>query len=205
MKLLSQFATGEFGRDYSHQEVSSLQESSLKRARLARSMTLKGLSELTGLSQAFISEVENGKANPTIDTLRRLAKGLGVSLFDILSEEESFVDIVRARERRVVNASEYNVDYELVSTLLPSAKSQVVMAWLYPEASTSDQPQSHGAPGDEEIAVVVTGTITITLNEAVYMLNEGDSIRFNPYIPHSYKNAGSTRAGLLTVMTPPSF
>ena len=74
-------------------------------------MTLKDLSEATGLSQAFLSEVENGKANPTIDTLRRLSKGLGVSLFDILSEEENFVDIVRARERRVVNSPEYNVDY----------------------------------------------------------------------------------------------
>lgn len=168
-------------------------------------MTLKDLSEATGLSQAFLSEVENGKANPTIDTLRRLAKGLSVSLFDILSEEESFVDIVRARERRVVNSSEYNVDYELVSTLLPSAKSQVVMARLYPGASTSDQSQSHGAPGDEEIAVVVTGNINITLDQNVYTLNEGDSIRFNPYVPHRYTNAGSTRAGLLTVMTPPSF
>lgn len=186
-------------------EVFVLQESSLKRTRQSRGMTLKDLSEATGLSQAFLSEVENGKANPTIDTLRRLAKGLSVSLFDVLSEEESFVDIVRARERRVVNASEYNVEYELVSTLLPSAKSQVVMAWLYPEASTSDRPQSHGAPGDEEIAIVVSGTIDITLNDSVYTLNEGDSIRFNPYLPHYYTNVGGTRAGLLTVMTPPSF
>lgn len=105
----------------------------------------------------------------------------------------------------MVNASEYNVDYELVSTLVPSAKSQVVMAWLYPEASTANQPQSHGAPGDEEIALVIAGTIAITIGETVHTLNEGDSIRFNPYVPHRYTNVGSSRAGLLTVMTPPSF
>lgn len=52
-----------------------LNESALKRTRQSKGMTLKDLSEVTGLSQAFLSEVENGKANPTIDTLRAIGQG----------------------------------------------------------------------------------------------------------------------------------
>ena len=38
------------------------------------------LSHKTGISQADISKIENGKGNPSIHTLQKLAKGLGKRL-----------------------------------------------------------------------------------------------------------------------------
>ena len=49
-------------------------------ARKERSLTQKELSELTGITQADISKIENGNANPSLATLKRLAKGLGKEL-----------------------------------------------------------------------------------------------------------------------------
>ena len=49
-------------------------------ARKERSLTQKELSELTGITQADISKIENGSANPSLATLKRLAKGLGKEL-----------------------------------------------------------------------------------------------------------------------------
>ncbi len=46
-------------------------------ARKERSLTQKELSELTGITQTDISKIENGNANPSLATLKRLAKGLG--------------------------------------------------------------------------------------------------------------------------------
>jgi len=178
----------------------------MKRARLSKGMTLKDLSDVTGLSQAFLSEVETGKANPTLDSLRRIAKGLGVSLFDLLTEDRSFVKIVRAGERRVLTIAEYNVQYELISDLVPPARSEVVICWLDPGACTSDEPFSHGLPGgSEEIALVISGTIEVSISGEIYTLSEGDSIRFDPFSPHRYVNVGKSRAGVLAIMTPPSF
>ncbi len=181
-------------------------DTAMKRARLLQGITLKDLSEKIGLSQAFLSEVENGKGNPTLDTLRRIAKGLGLSVFDILSEDRPFFQIVRAKERQVFSSTEYNVQFEQVSTLTPSARSQVVVAWLYPGACTANEPQSHGLPnGSEEIALILTGVVQIEIGDDAHILNEGDSVRFDPFLPHRYINIGQSRAGLLTIMTPPSF
>ena len=43
-------------------------------------LTQQDLSSITGIDRADISKIENGNANPTVDTLKRLAKGLGKKL-----------------------------------------------------------------------------------------------------------------------------
>lgn len=49
-------------------------------ARKQQNMTQKELSERTGITQADISRIENGTRNPSINMVKRLAKGLGMQL-----------------------------------------------------------------------------------------------------------------------------
>lgn len=49
-------------------------------ARNASGLTQKQLSERTGIAQGDISKLENGNANPSLRTLRRLAAGMGMRL-----------------------------------------------------------------------------------------------------------------------------
>lgn len=45
------------------------------------------LSKQSGLSQSFIWRIESGEKQPTLETLRKLAQGLGISLGELLGEE----------------------------------------------------------------------------------------------------------------------
>lgn len=47
-------------------------------ARKEKNITQKQLSDLTGIAQADISRLENGSSNPSLQTLQRLAAGLGM-------------------------------------------------------------------------------------------------------------------------------
>ena len=49
-------------------------------ARNKTGMTQKELSEKTGITQADISRLENGNANPSLKTLQRRAEGMGMTL-----------------------------------------------------------------------------------------------------------------------------
>ena len=49
-------------------------------ARHEKNITQKELAELTGIAQADISRMENGNANPSLQTLKRLAAGLGMAV-----------------------------------------------------------------------------------------------------------------------------
>lgn len=58
----------------------------------ARDLTQKQLAEATGIAQADISRLENGTANPSLRTLKRLAAGMGMTL------KLEFVPIPSARQ-----------------------------------------------------------------------------------------------------------
>jgi transcriptional regulator with XRE-family HTH domain len=61
----------------------------LREARLNQGLTLKQVSEISGISIAYLSDLERGVlTNPTLDTLRRLASALRLSLNDLLGIEE---------------------------------------------------------------------------------------------------------------------
>lgn len=50
------------------------------KARKEKGLTQKQLSELTGISQADISRIENGTRNPSLEIIKRLATGMGMRL-----------------------------------------------------------------------------------------------------------------------------
>ena len=50
------------------------------RARLESKLTQKELARRTGIRQSNISRIENGTSSPTVDTLARLAEGMGKRL-----------------------------------------------------------------------------------------------------------------------------
>jgi transcriptional regulator with XRE-family HTH domain len=58
----------------------------VRRFRREKGWTQEALAVFAGVSQQSISDLENGKSNPTIMTLRELAQGLGVRPMDLLDE-----------------------------------------------------------------------------------------------------------------------
>lgn len=50
------------------------------RGRRENQITQKQLSAITGVTQADISRIESGEANPSLRTLKRLAEGMGMRL-----------------------------------------------------------------------------------------------------------------------------
>lgn len=53
--------------------------------RTAKGYSLRALEELSGVSKTEINDIENGKTNPTIETLQLLAAALEVELSDLFT------------------------------------------------------------------------------------------------------------------------
>ena len=56
----------------------------VRQRRVALGWTLDGLADAAGLTPNFIGGVENGRRNPSLTSMARIAKGLGVHLADLL-------------------------------------------------------------------------------------------------------------------------
>lgn len=78
--LAEQMEDHEFKEEYDALEPEFAIIQALIDVRKGANFTQKELSERTGIAQADISRLENGNGNPSLRTLRRLAKGLGMKL-----------------------------------------------------------------------------------------------------------------------------
>lgn len=57
--------------------------SHVKRLRKERGYSQDAFAEIADLSQAYLSSVERGIANPRLDTVKKIAVGLGISVPDL--------------------------------------------------------------------------------------------------------------------------
>ena len=76
--LDAQLKNPEFKAEWDATEAEFSVIKSIITARQARNITQKQLAEITGISQADISRLENGNANPSLSTLQKIASGLGM-------------------------------------------------------------------------------------------------------------------------------
>jgi len=56
----------------------------LKRIRTKKSISQGDIARTLEVSRGFISTIENGKTNPTLATIAKLAKAVGVSVYELL-------------------------------------------------------------------------------------------------------------------------
>src|SRR5947209_20318925 len=85
-----------------HRDVQGVLAANLRRLRIARHLTLSELARTTNTSKATLSSIENGRANPTVDTLAGLAGALRVPIGELLEELPlAEVRIVRGAQTQI--------------------------------------------------------------------------------------------------------
>ena len=92
-------------RDPGVEELNGAIARRLGQLRRARQQSFDELALRTGVSKGMLVQIEQGRANPSIGTLCRLAAGFGVSVVELLSEEDtktSAIQIVGADRKSVV-------------------------------------------------------------------------------------------------------
>lgn len=73
----------------------------LKKIRESKKISIYKLSQDTGISQGHISDLENGRNQPTIETLKRLLVPMGITLSDFFNEDGE-ISVLNERERELV-------------------------------------------------------------------------------------------------------
>ena len=78
--LKEQLKDSEFAEEYEAQKPEYEAIRAVIAARLEQHMTQKELAQKTGIRQSNISRIESGSTSPTVETLARIAAGLGKEL-----------------------------------------------------------------------------------------------------------------------------
>jgi transcriptional regulator with XRE-family HTH domain len=175
----------------------------LRAIRHLRRATLKTVADRAGLSESFLSQVERGKASPSVASLTRIAGALGVQVADLFEAHTARSDprVLRREHRPTLGFGNRARKYLL--TPRPLENLEVFTAEFVPGGSTGDEPYTHGE--SEELVVVLSGRIQLQLGERLFELEQGDSLDYLSSTPHRVANAGDDIAEVMWIISPPSY
>ncbi|WP_243226831.1 helix-turn-helix domain-containing protein [Microbacterium sp. CIAB417] len=170
--------------------------------RKEQGLTLVRLASLTGLSQPFLSQIERGRARPSMSSLHRIAQSLDTATPVLLSSAAGSTDETRHAEIESDCVSLVRADEgAMVSQDTGQAKALVAGARaMYPMEFITRLPQfeeyyEHPNP---EFIYVIAGSIEVDLaQEGVHVLGPADTLYFAGGVRHRWRVKGLWPARLL--------
>lgn len=172
----------------------------VRERRLRRGLVIEELARKAGLSKSYLSQIETGKASPSLGTLRRLSQALGVPLAHLFLEDDFACQVIRRAERRWVSFGAPDKRVHILSA--PNRNLELVLVEIPAGYTAGGRTHSHEG---EECHLVLEGSITAVQGDRRYELQEGDSFHWDGSIPHRVENHGAKPARLLVARTPPGF
>ncbi len=166
--------------------------------RKERNLTLKDLSNATGLSISFLSQVENNSSSLAIISLKKISDALGVNISCFFEVPKANNFLVKAEDKEVFKMEGSNSKFIRLSGDFPNRKLESMITIIPPE-------QKHGSelshPG-EEFVYVLEGALIVMVDEKEYLVKAGDSIHFPSTSNHIWINPLKQETKILVVLTP---
>jgi transcriptional regulator with XRE-family HTH domain len=207
----------------------------IRELRQTRNYRILDLANMTGLTSSMISQVERGGISPSIDTLKKIANVLEVSVgyfFEDEDETGSKPAATTPAVQEIPNQDSPNVNAMMRNDLDIVEKSPVVHEHqrkiLSPGKGVNFyllNPNMDGPiefiynvyePGcgtgkglyshpGSECGLILEGELIVTILDKEYRLQKGDSITFDSSQPHSKKNEGKVPCVCVWANSPPYF
>jgi transcriptional regulator with XRE-family HTH domain len=171
----------------------------LRELRLEHEISIRALAEKSGLNANTLSLIENSKTSPSVSTLQQLASALGVPITAFFETDAPKNNIAfhKAGQRPAV-AFAHGVMEDLGAGL-SSRGAEPFIVTLEPNADSGPDPIVHTG---REFVYCLEGRLAYTIGEQTFLLEPGDSLLFEAFLPHRWQNAGSTPSRSLLALCP---
>lgn len=173
----------------------------LSSLRQERGLSLRALSERSGLAINTLSMIEKGKTSPSISTLQQLAHVLEIPIAFFFENEKVERNIVYLRRQQRTKGVFNNTSMEFLGKDFIENAVQPFVVNLEPGSWSGRQMIFHSG---YEFVYCLTGQVLFVIDEQNYLLEPGDSIVFVSEFPHRYQNVGPAESSFLLVRVPGS-
>lgn len=176
----------------------------LRAERERRGISLRELARRVQISPSAISQIETGRARPSVATLWAIVTELGMSLDDLFAQEAAeahtrvaepaapgppatSLPVVSAQTREALQLAT-GVRWERMTA---AADHDVDFIWVVYDVGGSSSPEdSFIRHAGREYGLVVSGRLEVTVGFETTVLGPGDSTSFDSTTPHRLRNAG---------------
>ena len=175
----------------------------IKKHRNEKALSLRELAKKVELSASFLSQIEQGKASPSIENLKKIANNLEVRVSYLIEEEEVIETYhVKKEDIRYVESIDSKTSIGLLTSSKLEKDMEPIIYEIKPGGESGRGFFNHNG---EEFIYVIEGSLDIYIEEKVTALKEGDSFYFKSTLNHRFKNNGKKLTRAIWVVSPPTF
>lgn len=162
----------------------------IKSLREGRGMSLSALAQLSGLSKGIVSTLEDGRGNPTINTVWRLAEALEVPFGELTRQEAD------GSRKRIETEG---ISVQLIEQGRVEKFVETYLMQLAPNILREAEPHPWGV---EERVIAARGLLLVGESAFSRYLQPGEDLLFRGDRPHFYQSGQDPVTALVTITYP---
>lgn len=161
----------------------------LRQLRADRGWSLEALEAASDVSRSMLSQIERGRANPTLAVAVRIARAYGLTLAELVEEpsRSSTIQVIRADDSAHIFRSDKRCQIRTLSPLNLEKDVEFYEVVLKPEGELRSAPHFEGT---REFLTVEKGRLRIESGKDTSELGVGDSASYRADVPHALVNLG---------------
>lgn len=171
----------------------------LRMLRAGAGLSIRALAGMSGLNVNTLSLIENGRTSPSVSTLQQLAGALGVPVTEFFVTEQGNKTVVYQRKGQRPRALFTCGVMEDLGAGMVHFGAEPLIVTLEANTDSGKNPIVHTG---REFVYCLEGRITYTVDAETYELESGDSLLFEAYLPHRWKNDNVQPSRVLLVLCP---
>ncbi len=177
----------------------------LKTIRKQKGLSQRELATRAGLTNGTISLIEQNRSSPSVASLKSLLDAIPISMAEFFSTMEDTdtpkVFYKAAEFTEIAPESRGKLSLRMLGDA-QNHSLQILHETYPPGADTGPEALSHEG---EEAGVVIRGSIEVTVDGQISVLETGDGYLFDSTLPHRFRNPGVDVCEIISACTPPSF
>ncbi|HNY11935.1 MAG TPA: helix-turn-helix domain-containing protein [Candidatus Wallbacteria bacterium] len=178
----------------------------LKKIRKDKHITLNEVAKSTHLTASLLSQIENGKTSPSLNSLEALLRYYRVNISDFFRQvEQKEYIFVKSTDTESIYNQDTGVNMTLLASKLEENVLESYIIEIDPLRQITAEIINREIPG-ERFIYIMAGAVDATLPNKVITLETGDSLNFKSYVSCMLSNLSPTdKCRLLISGNPPIF
>ena len=164
----------------------------------------KDISEATELSIGYLSQLERGLTSIAHDTLKKVAKALGVEMTYFMEQPKTKEKaVLRSYEREILRIEGSSIIEYAMTNMADRGEMLPKLVEILPQKEVEESlPYPHEG---EEVVYVLEGILTLQIEDDVCDLYPGDCAHYKSTRTHNWSNQTNKVVKFITINTPNLF
>ncbi len=164
-------------------------------------LQLNELAAKVGITSSALSQIESGKAFPSIFNLKTIAESLQTTVGELIGENDALVKnpLVKYSEIKFIRANNSGAELFLLSHHDQLKLIETYLIRLKPGSDTEEIFREHGG---QEFIHILSGEVSFELGDRTLSMEKGDSLYYNSSGFHFAKNNSKNASEIIWIVTP---